>query len=88
MRGYTPPAAMTRADATTYGAVGIKNSREVGGRIQGTAYVQVAQPGFDNAERGVDTRARKTDPSNVRLWNDLAATQLQTNMFAKTIAEL
>lgn len=88
VRGYTPPAAMTRADATTYGAVGIKNSREVGGRIQGTAYVQVAQPGFDNAERGVDTRARKTDPSNVRLWNDLAATQLQTNMFAKTIAEL
>jgi hypothetical protein len=88
VRGYTPPAAMTRADATAYGAVGIKDSREAGGRIQGPAEIQIANPGFDEAERGLDTRARKTDPSNVRLWNDLAAGQLKMNEWAKTIAEL
>jgi hypothetical protein len=88
LRGYTPPAMMTRPDAMTYGAVGIKNSREVGGRIMGTADFQPSKLGFDNSERGIDTRERKTDPSNFRLWNTLAADQLKTNMFAKTIAEL
>lgn len=88
VRGWTPPASMTRPDAKTYGEVGIKGSREVGGRLMGGAELQVAKPGFDEAERGADTRARKADPTNVRLWNDLAATQLRTNEFAKTIYDM
>lgn len=88
VRGWTPPASMTRADATTYGAVGIKNSREAGGRLMGGADLQVAKLGFDNSERGNDTRFRKADPTNVRLWNDLAAKQLRTNQFAKTLYDM
>ena len=89
LRGFTPAMNGTRADIKTFGNVGIKDSRERGGRLMGGAELQIARPGYDEKERGDDTRlARKTPVENVYLWNELAADQLRTNMFAKTIAEL
>lgn len=89
VREYTPGPSMSRPDNKTHGKVGIKGSRERGGRIMGTAELQVGRPGVVNEHRGNDTRyGRKTGPNNVRLWNSLAADQLKQNEFAKTIASL
>ena len=89
VKGHTPAPLMTRPDKKTHGDVGFKSSREKGGRVMGTAELQVNKPGHGNDQRGDDTRfGRKTDPENVRIWNSLAASQLKTNMFAKTLAEV
>lgn len=86
--GHVPNPSMTRSDNKTFGDVGMKGARERGGRIMGTAELQVNKPGFRNEQRGNDTRfGRKSGPENTRLWNTLAANQLKTNKFAKTLAE-
>jgi hypothetical protein len=88
--GYTPGAMMTRPDKLTYGQVGIKR-KEVGGRMQGTALIQGSgrAAGYNEAQRGDDSRyGRKEGPYNARLWNSLASSQLQTNQFAHTLAQL
>ena len=88
--GYTPGAMMTRPDNLTYGQVGVKR-KEIGGRIQGTALIQGGgrQPGANEAQRGDDSRyGRKNGPINSRLWNSLASSQLKTNAWNHTLADL
>ena len=89
VRGYVPPMNGTREDIRTFGFVGLKASGATPGRFMGGAELQVGRPCFDEQERGADTRlARKTGPDNTYLWNTLAADQLKTNMFAKTLSDL
>ena len=78
----------TRADIKAFGVVSMKDSRGQPGRLMGGAELQIARPGFDKNERGEDTRERKAPVENVRLFNNLAADQLRTNIFAKTLAEI
>lgn len=86
LRPYTPGAMMTRPDTTTYGITGIKG-KEIAGRAQGPPEIQVDKMGFDEEQRGADTRpGRKTTTRNLRLWNSLAADQLKTNEYAITLA--